>query len=179
MYPPRITIERAKALRRRMTLPEVVLWQALRGRRLGGVRVRRQHPVGPYILDFWCPDARLAIEVDGSGHEDPDQALHDAFRTDWLERRGITVWRVPARSVLGNLDGVLAGLEARVRDQCPTIPPPSGEVARRSFSAVTEGARRGHGLSTSDTRCAAGPLHPRASARRSPSPDGGGMMGEE
>ena len=106
-----------------MTLPEVVLWQALRGRRLGGVRVRRQHPVGPYILDFFCPDARLAIEVDGSGHEHPDQARHDDRRTDWLTRRGITVWRVPARHVLDHLDGVLEALEARVRSEPP---PPDG-----------------------------------------------------
>jgi very-short-patch-repair endonuclease len=59
------TFERARELRRQMSLPEIVLWQALRKARLGGLRFRRQHPIGPYIVDFYCPAARLAIEVDG------------------------------------------------------------------------------------------------------------------
>jgi len=49
----------------------VVVWQALRGRRLDGIRFRRQHPIGPYILDFYCEEARLAVEIDGQGHEHP------------------------------------------------------------------------------------------------------------
>ncbi len=104
-----------------MTLPEVVLWQALRGRRLGGARIRRQHPIGPYILDFYCDEARLAVEVDGASHDHPDQMRHDARRTEWLNLRGITVHRIAAREVLGNLEGVLAGLRERV---CVEAPPP-------------------------------------------------------
>jgi len=121
MYPPKTTIARARELRRQMTLPEVVLWQAIRGRKLGGVRFRRQHPVGPWILDFYCDDARLAVEVDGSGHEHPDQARHDARRTQWLNLRGIAVHRIAARDVLGNLEGVLVSLKERV---CGEAPPP-------------------------------------------------------
>ncbi|MFJ6025741.1 endonuclease domain-containing protein [Brevundimonas sp. NPDC092305] len=124
MYSPQITIARARELRRTMTLPEVILWQALRGRKLGGARFRRQHPVGPYILDFYCEDARLAVEVDGQGHEHPDQMRHDARRTAWLMLRGIIVHRIAAREVLGNLDGVLAGLKARVGGGL--APPPQG-----------------------------------------------------
>ena len=131
MYPPKPTVEKARDLRRRMTLPEVILWQAIRGRKLGGARFRRQHPVGPYILDFYCDEARLAVEVDGSGHEHPDQARHDARRTQWLNLRGITVHRIAARDVLGNLEGVLAGLTQRVCGQPPPPlrgpPPPMGE----------------------------------------------------
>ena len=107
MYAPQTTIGRARALRRRLSLPEVILWQAMRGRSLGGARFRRQHPVGPYILDFHCEAARLAVEIDGAGHEHPDQARHDARRTEWLTLRGIAVYRIAARDVLGNLDGVL------------------------------------------------------------------------
>ena len=114
-----------------MTLPEVVLWQAIRGRKLGGVRFRRQHPVGPWILDFYCDDARLAVEVDGSGHEHPDQARHDARRTQWLNLRGIAVHRIAARDVLGNLEGVLVSLKERVCGEAPPPlrgpPPPTGE----------------------------------------------------
>ena len=113
MYPPKITIQRARALRRKMTLPEVLLWRALRKRRLGKTRFRRQHPVGPFILDFYCEATQLAVEVDGSGHEDPDQMRYDAERTEWLTLRGIEVLRIPATAVLNNLDGVLAGLNAR------------------------------------------------------------------
>lgn len=97
-----------------MSLPEVVLWQAIRGRRLRGARFRRQHPIGPYILDFYCHELRLAVEVDGEGHEHPDQMRHDRRRTDWLNRQGIAVHRIPAREVLDQIEGVLAGLAARV-----------------------------------------------------------------
>jgi len=121
MYPPRITVERARDLRRRMTRPEVRLWQALRGRRLGGARFRRQHPVGPYILDFYCEAARLAVEVDGEGHNHPDRMAHDARRTNWLARAGIAVHRVSARAVLGNLEAVLVAIRRRV---CDPPPPP-------------------------------------------------------
>ncbi len=120
MYPPTKTIARARKLRRSLTLPEVLLWQAIRGRKLGGARFRRQHPVGPYVLDFYCDASRLAVEVDGASHEHPDRIRHDARRTAWLNLRGITVYRLAARDVLGNLEGVLVSLRARV---CP--PPPS------------------------------------------------------
>ena len=113
MDAPHKTLARARALRRTLTLPEVVLWQALRGQKLHGLRFRRQHPVGPWILDFYCDAARLAVEVDGQGHEHPDQMRHDARRTEWLNRRGITVCRIPARDVLGNLDGVLVAIGRR------------------------------------------------------------------
>ena len=67
-YTPKKTVARARDLRRTMTLPEVLVWQHIRGRRLDGIRFRRQHPIGPYILDFFCEDARLAVEVDGESH---------------------------------------------------------------------------------------------------------------
>ena len=114
MYAPKVTVDRARDLRRRMTLPEVILWTAIRGQRLAGARFRRQHPIGPYILDFYCEEARLAVEVDGSGHDHPDQARHDARRTEWLGLRDIAVLRIPARDVLEDLSGVLDVIRARL-----------------------------------------------------------------
>jgi very-short-patch-repair endonuclease len=113
MRAPRRTIERARAFRRGMNLPEVVLWQALRQRRLGGLRVRRQHPIGPYILDFYCPAARLAIEVDGFAHDTASRARHDERRRVWLADRGIKVCRVRAGDVLRekSLEHILLDIE--------------------------------------------------------------------
>jgi very-short-patch-repair endonuclease len=70
-------------VRRDMSLPEAILWECLRGRRLNGLRFRRQHPVGPYVLDFFH-EARLAIEVDGTQHDLPAQFQHDLRRDGWL-----------------------------------------------------------------------------------------------
>ena len=69
MRTPEKTFSRARALRRQMSLSEIVLWQALRKGRLAGLRFRRQHPIGPYILDFYCASARLAIEGDGDNEK--------------------------------------------------------------------------------------------------------------
>ena len=76
------------------------MWQALRRGQLDGLLFRRQHPVGPYVLDFYCPVARLAVEVDGSAHDGAVQAAHDTRRDLWLADHGIRVMRIPAREVL-------------------------------------------------------------------------------
>jgi very-short-patch-repair endonuclease len=88
MRAPDRTFERARELRRQMSLPEVVLWQALRNVRLAGLRFRRQHPIGPYILDFYCPAARLALEVDGFAHYSIAEAYRDERRQAWLAQQG-------------------------------------------------------------------------------------------
>jgi very-short-patch-repair endonuclease len=113
MRGPIVTFKRARKLRRDMSLPEVVLWQELR-RRQWTLRFRRQHPVGPYILDFYCPEAQLAIEVDGFVHDLPDQAAHDMRRDAWLREQGIRVLRFAAVDVLKDreLEGVLTLIEA-------------------------------------------------------------------
>jgi very-short-patch-repair endonuclease len=105
-----LTFKRARTLRRKMTLPEVLLWQELRGARLNGLRFRRQHPVGPYILDFFCPSSRLAVEVDGKLHDHPVQIQHDQRREEWLAEKGIKVLRIGAADILRdrNMESVLA-----------------------------------------------------------------------
>ena len=84
MRAPQVTFRRARTLRRDMSLPEVLLWDCLRARRLHGLRFRRQHPVGPYVLDFYHAEARLAVEVDGAHHDLPGQMSHDLRRDVWL-----------------------------------------------------------------------------------------------
>jgi len=89
-----------------MSLPEVLLWRELR-KKPNGVQYRRQHPAGPYVLDFFCAPASLAIEVDGEAHSRADRPMRDEARDRWLESQGIRVMRIPANEVLKNLDGVL------------------------------------------------------------------------
>ena len=99
-----------------MTPPELRLWAVLRGKALGWFRFRRQHPMGPYILDFYCAAIKLAIEVDGEGHGHPDQAGHDMRRDWWLFEQGVTVLRVAATDVRDNLDGVMMAIIAATGD---------------------------------------------------------------
>ncbi|HWG06702.1 MAG TPA: endonuclease domain-containing protein [Beijerinckiaceae bacterium] len=129
MRAPSLTFKRARELRRKMTLPEVVLWQALRKGRLAGLRIRRQHPIGPYILDFYCPSARLAIEVDGSVHDVATQVRHDERRAAWLAERGVRMLRIAAMDVLKDerVEGVLLDIEqaAALAPSGPLRGPPS------------------------------------------------------
>ena len=100
MRAPEIVRSRARSLRRAMTLPEVALWRELRLQRVDGFRFRRQHPLGPYVLDFYCPRLLLCVEVDGWGHNMGDQPVRDARRDEWLEHQGVHVLRYPASEVL-------------------------------------------------------------------------------
>jgi very-short-patch-repair endonuclease len=129
MRAPDKTFSRARELRRDMSLPEIVLWQALRKGRLAVLRCRRQHPIGPYILDFYCPSARLAIEVDGLVHDAAAQRHHDQRRQAWLTQRNVTVLRIRATDVLQDqrLEAVLVAIEraaARTPSGSLRSPPP-------------------------------------------------------
>jgi very-short-patch-repair endonuclease len=107
MVAPHDTIQRARALRRTLSLPEALMWRALRRRGLAGLRFRRQHPIGPYILDFYCQELRLAVEIDGQSHDQVEQIAHDERRTAWLKLQGVTVLRLSARVVLADMDAAL------------------------------------------------------------------------
>ena len=108
-----IAIVRAKASRRLMTPPEARLWSRVRAGRLNGLKFKRQHPVDPYVLDFYCPEAKLAVEVDGLMHDE----AHDARRTGWLNARGIAVIRFPAIDVRDRVEDVLDRIVAAVRER--------------------------------------------------------------
>jgi len=103
---PRETVKRARKLRSEMTLPEALLWRALR-QRPGGFKFRCQHLAGIYVLDFYCAAARLAIEVDGFGHDNARTAKTDAARGAFLRSQGVATLRVPAKVVLSDLERVV------------------------------------------------------------------------
>jgi very-short-patch-repair endonuclease len=86
-------IQRARALRKKETWAEKLMWRWLRDRRFNGYKFRRQHPEGIYSLDFFCQQARLAIELDGIGHGHPQKQRHDAEREAFLMSKGIKVLR--------------------------------------------------------------------------------------
>jgi len=96
---------RARELRREMSAPELKLWHYLRARP-DGLKFRRQHPIGSYIVDFYCPAAKIAFEVDGMAHGMGDRPRRDSDRTRWLESRGIRTIRLAAIDVSRDLDSV-------------------------------------------------------------------------
>ena len=92
-------VTRARQLRRAMSLPEVLLWQILRSNP-DGVKFRRQHSIGDNYLDFYCPSAKVCIEIDGIVHDMGDRPERDLARDAWLQAEGIEVVRIPAADVL-------------------------------------------------------------------------------
>jgi very-short-patch-repair endonuclease len=98
----------ARHLRRRATPTEALLWDHLRHRRLHGLKFRRQHPIGPFVADLYCPAARLVIEIDGSSHHTRAEA--DAARTEWLHHHGYRVIRFTVEQVVQHIDDVLAAI---------------------------------------------------------------------
>jgi very-short-patch-repair endonuclease len=108
-----LTLRRAQDLRRAMTPPEIKLWQALRSQQTGGWRFRRQHPLGPWIVDFYCLEQKLAIEVDGWSHN-MGELGRDERRDADLGRRGVRVIRFTATDVMKNLDGVVETIIAEL-----------------------------------------------------------------
>lgn len=100
--------ERVKRLRTNATEPEKLLWSILRSRNLGELKFRRQHPIEPYVVDFYCTEAALVIELDGESHNGRQQ--YDAARDLFLRSSGLTVMRVTNDDVVTNIDGVAAAI---------------------------------------------------------------------
>ncbi|MGN6849477.1 MAG: endonuclease domain-containing protein [Sphingomicrobium sp.] len=110
------TYKSARRLRKQMSLPEVLLWRLLRK---ASPPIRRQHPLGAYVIDFYCPAAKLAIEVDGFAHDTGNRPERDNARERWLERQGLTVLRIPAGDVLRDPESCAEGILIL----CKTPPP--------------------------------------------------------
>lgn len=104
MLTPAKTYGRARRLRRKLSPPELRLWLRLR-ERPSGLKFRNQHPLGVYILDFYCAEATLCIEVDGYTHENADAEAHDARRDAWLLEQGIETLRLGSVDVFRDSDG--------------------------------------------------------------------------
>jgi very-short-patch-repair endonuclease len=121
--PPSL-LDHARGMRHAPTPAEHKLWQALRKRQTGGIKFRRQVPLGPFIADFYCSTARLVVEVDGISHVD---SRTDARRDAWMNSQGIDLFRISNHDVLSNLEGVVVAIQQRAAP-----PPPPAHKGRGS-----------------------------------------------
>ncbi len=108
-------LRNARGLRRDASPPERVLWSHLRGGRLGGLKFRRQYPVGPYVCDFFCSAANLVVEIDGRVHE--SRAERDRARDDHLAAQDLRVLRISASDISKDLNAVLEMILREVRKE--------------------------------------------------------------
>lgn len=123
-----IIVNQARALRREQTAAEKRLWSAVRNRQLAGLKFRRQHPYGQFILDMFCVERQLAVEVDGGIHLKPKQAARDEARSEYLALYGIRVVRFTNEEIDSNLPDVLRKIvDAAASPLQMTAPSSSGE----------------------------------------------------
>ncbi|HAD81529.1 MAG: hypothetical protein A2509_01225 [Candidatus Edwardsbacteria bacterium RIFOXYD12_FULL_50_11] len=104
--------QRRKFLRNNSTRAEIILWRFLKKKQLNGLKFRRQHSIGGFIVDFYCPEKRLAIELDGDVHEEKKQATYDKARQKTIEALGIKVLRFTNEDVIQNVEDVLKAISA-------------------------------------------------------------------
>ena len=120
----------ARRLRKKLTDPELMLWTRLKARDGSGLNFRCQVTAGPYVLDFYCPKVRLAVEVDGAHHTEDVQLAYDEGRDAWLRSKGIEVYRIPASIVFADADlaadGVKQVAKSRLEEKMPHHPEPGG-----------------------------------------------------
>ena len=119
IYNKTIFKERRRDLRRNQTEAEKILWKQLRNKGLFGLKFFRQYSVGAYIIDFYCPEYKLAIELDGGQHAEEENQEYDKIRTNYLESIGVEVMRFWNNEVLQNIEGVLEKIKMKL------TPPPS------------------------------------------------------
>lgn len=128
VFNPKNTKAKRRYLRNNMTEAEIKLWSALKGRTLCNKKFRRQHGIGKYVVDFYCPEVKLAVEVDGESHYHQHGRKHDERRTEFLNSLDIKVVRFTNDQILYELDGVLIVLEKELTsltkyNQPPLTPP--------------------------------------------------------
>ncbi len=99
--------ELRQTLRNNLTPAEATLWKALKGSQINGLKFRRQHSLGPYVMDFYCPSIRLCVELDGEVHNTYGACLHDSERTRFLNENGITVKRFENDVVYKNINAII------------------------------------------------------------------------
>ncbi|MDD2901058.1 MAG: endonuclease domain-containing protein [Syntrophales bacterium] len=127
-----MTTQLARVLRKNMTDAESRLWYHLRDRQLGGWKFRRQHPVGPFIVDFICLEKKVVIELDGGQHGENEEV--DARRTAYLNKMGYHVLRFWNHEVLQETDAIMDTIFDTLEDLPPhpgPLPPPGGEGVER------------------------------------------------
>lgn len=116
------TTYRRRELRSHMTVHEIRFWFRLKQRGLLGYKFRRQHPVGSYIVDFYCPELMLAIELDGGHHFEKIQHENDLVRQHFIEKQGIMVVRYPNSEINDDIDIVFEDLARRIRGRRSEMP---------------------------------------------------------
>ncbi len=121
------TLKRARQLRKSMSLPEQMVWKHLRQRPFG-LKFRRQHPAGNYIVDFYCHAATLAVEIDDMSHDGAEAERRDAAKRDWLRSQGLRVIRISAATVTRDVASAIDQIIACALPRVP-VPSPSGEGA--------------------------------------------------
>ncbi len=156
----------ARSLRKTATDAENLMWQLLRKNQMLGYGFRRQHPLGNYVLDFYCHQARLVVELDGGQHDDPKQRTHDEKRTAWLAAQGLTILRFWNNDVLANTEGVAQSIFDWLQENLPPsptsstpspTPPPEGEGLKamldgRAVAAIHADLTAGGGLNLTQAK---------------------------
>ena len=117
-------MNRARLLRKKTTDTERNLWRHLRNRNFAGYKFRRRHPLDSYVIDFYCPAAKLAIELDGGGHNYRPGRIRDRTRSEFLASQGIIVLRFWNHQVRRELDSVLKAIWFALEERCPAKPSP-------------------------------------------------------
>ena len=115
-----------------MPAPEVILWAHLRSKMLEGYRFRRQYGIDRYVVDFYCPKAKLALEIDGDSHFNNESQNYDRVRDEYVEALGIRVLRFTNREICENLNGVLQVIQNYLTPPAPPLRP----VMRRDSHVV-------------------------------------------
>ena len=128
-------VDRARGLRREQTPAEAKLWACLRNRQVGGFKFRRQHPIGPYVVDLYCAACRLVVEIDGESHAYTE--AYDRRRTAWLTEQGYEVMRFTNREVLAHVEGVVEVI-LEVCDGCSVCPSPQPSPRRGEGAGSAE-----------------------------------------
>ena len=128
-----VTVSQARKLRRVLSQPEVVLWRQLR-LRTHGFKFRRQHPFGPFVFDFYCAAAALAIEIDSFAHDCGNRPTRDKRRDAWASARGVATLRIAANDVNEDLEAVISQIvnlcERRTPPPADAGPPPHESMGR-------------------------------------------------
>ena len=122
IFNPKTSKAHRRELRRNLTPAEASLWRGLKGSNLEGKKFRRQHGIGPYIADFYCPESRLIVELDGAAHEGPLAGERDATRAAYLKELGIRVIRFENKAVFEDLELVLNSIRIELRLITPPRP---------------------------------------------------------
>ena len=125
----------AREMRSGMTDAEALLWKLLRNRRLAGAKFRRQHPMGRYILDFYCVEQKLCIELDGGQHG--EAMAYDQLRDQWLQGQGIRILRFWNNQMLMETEGVLEMIYLALLAVAPATPAPAGTLTAAPAGALT------------------------------------------